>query len=107
MAFDAHDRTLDLIRALAPLRIKIAEYDPDLAKQLRRAANSILLNIDEGARRIGRDRKNRFRAALGSTDEVRGATEAIVAWGDLGRGDIAAALAAVDRVRAILSRLAH
>jgi len=41
MAFDAYDRSLDLIRLLAPLAAKLATYDAELTKQLRAAASRI------------------------------------------------------------------
>src|SRR5258706_14105367 len=55
MAFDAYDRSLDLIRAV-PLA-KLATCDPDLTRQLRRALQSVTQNIAEANRRAGKDRK--------------------------------------------------
>jgi four helix bundle protein len=57
MAFDAYDRSLDLIRALAPLANRLATYDATLTKQLRDAASSITQNLAEGSGRRGKDRK--------------------------------------------------
>jgi four helix bundle protein len=70
MTFDAHDRSLDLLRALVPLLAQLAVLDGELASQCRRAAQSVALNVAEASRRTLRDRRNRFRIALGSTSEV-------------------------------------
>ena len=38
---------LDTVRRLAPVVAAVAVRDPDLARQMRRAASSIVLNIAE------------------------------------------------------------
>src|SRR5690606_38482651 len=73
MSLDAYDRSIDLLRTLSPLFASIAARDASLADQLQRAAQSVPLNIAEGARRTGRDRANRFRIAMGSAAEVTAA----------------------------------
>jgi four helix bundle protein len=70
MAFDTYDRSLALLRSVVPVVERLAARDAALADQLRRAAQSVPLNIAEGNRRSGRDRKYRFRIALGSAAEV-------------------------------------
>jgi four helix bundle protein len=106
MTFDAYDCTLSLLRTLAPLVAKLATHDPDLTKQLRRAATSILLNISEGNRRRGKDRRHLFTISLGSADEVGAALDAASALGYIDAAAIAPALALVDRIRAMTYRLA-
>jgi four helix bundle protein len=105
MSFDANDRALDLLRTLTPLLSSLTASDASLADQLRRAAASTLLNIAEAARRTLRDRRNRFRIALGSAAEVSACLEVAVAFGYLERPAIEPALELADRVRAMTYRL--
>jgi four helix bundle protein len=106
MAFDAYDRSLDLLRALVPLLKRLDGIDPKLADQLRRAATSASLNISEGNRRSGKDRRNRFRCALGSTAESASCLEVAVALGYFDDVAIAPTLELIDRIRAMTYRLA-
>jgi four helix bundle protein len=106
MAFDAYDRSLDLLRALAPLFARLLASDRELEDQLRRSAQSVLLNIAEANRRIGKDRANRFRCVLGEAAEVTAALDAAVALGYLAPAEVAEPLELADRVRAITFKLA-
>ena len=105
MSFDVYDRSLDLIRTLAPLLRSLSATDASLADQLRRAAQSVSLNISEANRRTLRDRRNRFRIALGSAAEVAACLDVAVALDYLEPAAVAPALALVDRVRAMSYRL--
>ena len=106
MSFDAYDRSVDLLRTLAPLLSSLVATDATLADQLRRAAQSVTLNIAEANRRTNRDRRNRFRIALGSAAEVAACLDVALAFGYLDDSAVAAALELVDRVRAMTYRLA-
>ncbi len=88
-----------------PLLERLTALDAKLADQLRRAAQSVALNIVEANRRTGRNRRNRFRIALGSAAEVASCIDVAVALG-YSVGDHADAYALVDRVRAMTYRLA-
>jgi four helix bundle protein len=50
---------------------KIERHDGDLARQLRRASASVVLNIAEGSYARGGNRKALYNVALGSAKEVR------------------------------------
>jgi len=106
MSFDAYDRSLDLIRALAPLARKLATYDVTLTKQMRDAASSITQNLAEGSGRRGKDRKAHFRYAHGSVEEVIAVLDLAVAWGYVDETAVAAARELAGRVRAMAFRLA-
>ena len=106
MAFDAYDRSLDLLRALAPLFARLLATDRALEDQVRRSAQSVLLNIAEANRRIGKDRANRFRWAIAEAAEVTAALDAAVALGYLAAAEVAEPLELADRVRAITFKLA-
>ena len=75
MTFDAYARSLDLLRSLVPVLARLAACDAELADQLRRAAQSCVLNVAEANRRTLRDRRCRFRIALGSAAEVTAALD--------------------------------
>ena len=106
MAFDAYDRSLDLIRALAPLAHRLATYDATLTKQLRDAASSITQNLAEAAVAAAKDRKAHFRYAHGSVEEVIAVLDLVVAWGYFDEPVVAKARELAGRVRAMAFRLA-
>jgi four helix bundle protein len=105
MPFDAFDVSLDMIRSLREPLAAVAERDPALAQQLRRAAASVPLNLSEGRRRNGRDRLHLWRIAAGSADEVVASLRVAEAWGHVDGSSIAPALTLCDRVLAMLWRL--
>src|SRR5262245_7495063 len=99
--FHAFNVAMQAIAALPPLAARIAACDRSLADQLRRAASSIVLNLDEGAGRVGRDQTHFYRIAFGSARESRTALDVAVAFGYLDADDIATAWALLDRVAAM------
>ena len=97
----------DIIRHVrVPLGL-IKREDADLARQLRRSASSIALNVSEGERREGRDATYHFRVAAGSAKETQSNLLAAEAWGYVAAGDIAGALAHIDRALGLLWGLTH
>jgi len=107
MRLQAFDVALDLIRSLRGPLATISEKDPDLGQQLRRAAASVPLNINEGSRRHGRDRHHLWRIAAGSADEVVAALRVAEAWGAVEQDAIAPALLLCDRLLAMPWRMTH
>jgi four helix bundle protein len=71
----------DIIRELKRVLPKIEQRDRKLGDEGRRAATSIVLNLGEGSRRIGRDRLHAFRIAFGSADELEKVVRIALAWG--------------------------
>jgi four helix bundle protein len=65
-----HDEMLDAIRSMRGVLVAIERRDPDLGRQLRRAASSVVLNLAEGSGSFGRVRTARYRTALGSARET-------------------------------------
>ena len=62
--FELIDYSRSLIQQLRPLHASIKRHDADLAKQLRRAAASIHLNIREGQHSQGGRRTSRYFDAM-------------------------------------------
>jgi four helix bundle protein len=78
-----YEVSLSVIRRLRVVLGAIERHDADLAKQLRRAASSVTLNVAEGSSSQGRNRKARYYNALGSAKELRACLHVAVAAGYL------------------------
>jgi four helix bundle protein len=107
MGFDAHDRAKEILDELKKILPRIRECDAGLAKQLRKAGQSILLNIGEGNRRTGGDRRHFFTIAAGSAGESLDAVDVAVSWGYLPDEEAREVRELLDRELAILWRLTH
>jgi four helix bundle protein len=94
--FASYEVSIELIRALRVVMPKIKQHDADLAKQIRRAATSIALNLGEGRKRVGEDRTHLFRIANGSAGEVEAGLDVAESWGYVDAG---------PELRRLLSRL--
>ena len=79
-----HDDMLEAIVAMRPLLAGIERSDSDLARQLRRAASSVVLNLAEGSGSFGRVRTVRYRTALGSARESFACLRTAEAFGYIG-----------------------
>jgi four helix bundle protein len=70
-----------IVRELGPVLQAVRETDAKLADQLRRAAQSVVLNIAEGRGNMGGNSGLRFATACGSAKEVRAALDVASDWG--------------------------
>jgi len=102
---DAYNVTLEMIAELRTIVPALEAHDRDLADQLRRAANSVFLNLNEGRKRLKGDRVRFFAYASGSASEVRAALELAVTWGWIDRP--IATLLLIDRIAAMTWRMSH
>jgi four helix bundle protein len=91
----------EVVRELAPLVQRIREQDAKLADQLKRAAQSVVLNIAEGRGNDGGNARLRFATACGSAKEVRAALQVASDWGYIEARRAAHLDARLDRVCAI------
>ena len=66
-----YDVCLEMVKRVRPHVDAIAEIDKDQARQLRRAALSVPLNVVEGSGVRGGNRRLRYETALGSARETR------------------------------------
>ena len=99
--FLALEEAIAIIALLREPVARIRTEDADLARQIRRAANAIALNLGEGERRRGKDRIHHYRIAAGSARETQVALRVAGAW----RKDGAADDAVMDRLDKLLATL--
>ncbi len=103
--FIAYEIAKQLIVSLRPVVPILQENDRELADQLKRAAQSVLLNLAEGQKFENGNRRKHYEIAQGSANEVKAALDAGEAWGWLvTRGEERALL---DRLLAVLWKLTH
>ena len=102
--FIAYEVSLELIRCVRDVLPIVQRFDSDLADQMKRAASSVVLNLAEGARLSGGNKRRHYEIAHGSANEVKGAVDVANAWGWI---DDAALRAVLDRQLALLWRLTH
>ena len=105
--FDALEVALQLVQALREPLEELQRRERDLAGQARRAATSVALNVAEGGRRTGRDRNHQFKIAAGSASEVGAALRIAEAWGYLDGASLGPINDLLDRLGAMLYRLAR
>ncbi len=92
---------IEVMRGLRPVVVQIERHDRDLARQLRRAASSIALNVSEGSGSNGGTRRERYRNALGSARETGACLDVGLAFGYVEEID-PELLDELDHVRATL-----
>ena len=78
---------LELVRFVRPRVKELERYDPDLARQCKRALSSAPLNLAEGCYSRGRNHAARYHTALGSLREVLACFEVAAAMGYLAEVD--------------------
>jgi four helix bundle protein len=96
-----YETVIEVLRGLRPVMAQIEAHDRDLARQLRRAASSVALNVSEGSGCSGGTRRERYRNALGSARETGACLDVAIACGYVAEIDVTL-LDQLDRVRAVL-----
>ena len=82
-----YSTVIEVLGMLRPVVAQIETHDRDLARQLRRAAASVALNVSEGSGSRGGTRRERYYNALGSARETGACLDVAEALGYLGRVD--------------------
>jgi len=95
---------LDMARGAAKVAETIERRDGGLARQMRRAMTSVVLNIAEGMSNTQGHKRQRYQTALGSAREVKASVDVAQAMGYIGEVD-AGLLDKMDHVIATLGRL--
>ena len=101
MRKNVYVRAREITREIAPLVQTIRARDAKLADQLRRAAQSVVLNIAEGRGNDAGNARLRFATACGSAKEVRAALHVASDWGYIEPRRAAQLDERLDRVCAI------
>ena len=78
---NVYDRARKVVRELVPVLHTIRDYDKSLADQLKRTAQSVVLNIAEARGNDAGTARARFCTACGSAKEVRAALNVATDWG--------------------------
>ena len=95
---------LEVVRDVRPVIEQLERKDPDLARQMRRAASSVALNLCEGTGSRGKNRGARYHTALGSMRETLSCIDVAVALGYV-EGVAPAVLGRIDHVLGTLYKL--
>jgi four helix bundle protein len=100
--FIAYDLALELAGQIKTPLAGIRKHDRDLYRQVRRAMQSCVLNLAEGARRRGQDRIQLYRISAGSLAEVLAAFQLACVWDYLHAADAAFVIRGCDRLLGML-----
>ena len=98
---------IEMVAGVSGLARRIARWDRDLARQLRRASTSVPLNIAEGVHSRGGNQTARFHDAMGSARETMAALEVSVAAGYIEAASTTVLLDRLDHIVATLWKLTH
>ena len=105
--FETREVALQVASAVKEPMDCIRAQRAGLGDQIERAVMSMVLNIGEASRRVGRDRQNRWHYASGSAQEARDGLLLAIAWRMVSAEAVEETLSLLDRVLAMLWRLEH
>ena len=80
VTFVAYETAKKLNKLLPPIVEALKKRSADLADQIERASSSVLINLGEGNRRGGKDKRRFFVKAHGSAGEIRAVLELADLW---------------------------
>ncbi|MDI1434054.1 four helix bundle protein [Polyangium sorediatum] len=101
-----YDVVLVMAGDAARIADRIERKDRDLARQMRRAMQSVALNVAEGMGSLSGHKRQRYSTALGSAREVLACVQVAQAMRSIGPVD-AQVLDRMDHVIATLGRLVY
>ena len=97
---------LEMVGEAAGIAERIERRDADLARQMRRAAASVALNVAEGSANTAGHKRQRYQTALGSAREVMACVDVAKAMRYVVDID-ATTIDRMDHVIATLARLVY
>ena len=101
------DTAVDVVRDIERAVRTIRGRHADLVDQLQRAAESVVLNLAEGAGRGGKDKHYHYSVAYASAGEAATALRLLAAYGLLDARLATSLQERLDQLRAITWRLIH
>jgi four helix bundle protein len=81
MSLEIYQETLSMVREVHAVAKVVERVDGDLARQMRRSASSVPLNVSEGIYSRKGNRLARWQDAMGSANETRAALHVAEAVG--------------------------
>ena len=97
-----YDKSLDLVASVCKLSRKVRQFDPDLARQMRRSVTSVPLNIAEGMYSRAGNRIARYENAMASAKETQAALDVSVRAEYLPAATVEVDLDRIDHIVATL-----
>ena len=107
MKQNVYQRAREVVQELGPVVASVRAHDADLANQMKRAAQSVVLNIAEARGSYRGNAKTRFGTACGSAKEVRAALHIAADWAYIDATEVERLDSALDTVCAITWSLAN
>ena len=104
---EVHRVADQMVDVVVPVIDGVERRDRPLADQLRRALQSVVLNIAEGEKVSGGNQRLGFERAAGSNAESRAAVRIAAKWGYIDPGTATAFERLADQLAAMLWRLTH
>ena len=83
-----YELLIAMVKGVCELARKVRQHDPDLARQMTRAASSVVLNAVEGWHSLGGNRVVRFHSSMGSARETLACLDIAVACGYLREAEV-------------------
>ena len=98
---------LEMVASVYRLAGEVERRDRDLARQMRRAAASVVLNLAEGMSSQGGRKVSRYFDSMGSARETVACLHVCVATRSLSQAKVDADLVRLDRILGGLYRRCH
>ena len=100
MPFVARELALEVVERMKVVIGAVARRDRNLANQMKAATVSVISNLNEGARRRGKDRPALWRVSAGSAAEVQAQVQTAVIWDYIAEQPVV--LARLDRLLGVM-----
>src|SRR5262245_52454466 len=102
-----YPKVIAMVQSVCRLSRKVQQHDPDLARQMRKASTSVLLNMAEGWHALAGNRIARFHIAMSEARETLVCLEVSVALRYLQQAEIDEDLDRLDHIVAVLWKLSR